>query len=364
MNSMKNRLLLAALLGMAVLTTKGQQLQCSKMAVDCGETAYKIPVSVEFELRNTGAMSISIDSVKTDCGCTKVGMTKNRLGAGETTTLTMSYDGRMLGQFVKQAVVNYHVEQNIPAAEAPLYLTMKGVVKGELKDYSNTFPYKIGELLTDKNVLEFDDVRKGEHPEQVINILNNSHKTLTPNMEHMPGFLTAVVSPERLKPGGVGKVTVTLGSEHLEDYGLTQTTVYLASQLGDSISEETELPVSVVLLPDLKTYSGKNKAYAPKMVLSTKKLELGTIGGKQRKKTEIMISNKGRMPLEIQSLQLFTGGVQLTLDKRTLQPQESARMKVKADLDILKKVRTKPRILMITNDPDNTKVVIEIKVKR
>ena len=38
-------------------------------------------------------------------------------------------------------------------------------------------------------------------------------------------------------------------------------------------------------------------------------------------------------------------------------------MKITGIADDLQKVRTKPRILMITNDPDHTKVVINIRLK-
>ena len=90
---------------------------------------------------------------------------------------------------------------------------------------------------------------------------------------------------------------------------------------------------------------------------------LGMVDGKVRKKAEIIISNTGRQPLTISSLQMFTSGLRLTLDKRELQPGEQAKLKVVGDLNVLRKVRTKPRLLMITNDPDHSKQVITISVK-
>jgi hypothetical protein len=87
------------------------------------------------------------------------------------------------------------------------------------------------------------------------------------------------------------------------------------------------------------------------------------IGGKNRKKAELTLTNKGRTVLEISSLQMFTEGLTLTLDKRKLEPGQRARLKVVGNLDLLKKARQKPRILMITNDPDQAKVVIPIYVK-
>ncbi|MBQ8705302.1 MAG: DUF1573 domain-containing protein [Paludibacteraceae bacterium] len=360
---MKNRTLLTLLLLAATLSTSAQQLVADQLSFDCGKTAYQVPVTATFTLQNMGAKRLHISDVKADCGCTKVSLSKKELGAGDKCTVKLTYDANMLGHFVKQASVAYHTKQGAQTVGEPLLLQMKGVVVAELKDYSGTYPYALGDLLADKNVLEFDDVNKGDHPEQEIHILNNGTTTMTPNIEHLPPYLTAIVTPEQLQPGRSGKVVVTLTSQKLPDYGLNQTTVYLASQLGAKISPDNELPVSVVLLPDLKTFQGRNKQYAPKMVLSDTKIDLGLIQGKQRKKGEIIITNKGRLPLEISSIQMFTGGLKLTLDQKELQPQEQSRLKVTGDLDVLRKSRTKPRILMITNDPDHSKVVIPINIK-
>jgi hypothetical protein len=85
--------------------------------------------------------------------------------------------------------------------------------------------------------------------------------------------------------------------------------------------------------------------------------------GKAKRKAEIQISNIGRTPLNISSLQMFTTGLEISLGKRTLQTGESTKLKITAERDELKKARTKPRILMITNDPDKSKVVITINAK-
>ena len=56
--------------------------------------------------------------------------------------------------------------------------------------------------------------------------------------------------------------------------------------------------------------------------------------------------------------------VQEILDFLKIQPGETVKMKVTAVAADLKKSRAKhPRILMITNDPENAKVVIRINVK-
>ena len=49
--------------------------------------------------------------------------------------------------------------------------------------------------------------------------------------------------------------------------------------------------------------------------------------------------------------------------KRELEAGESTTLKVTAYRDGLKEERTRPRILMITNDPERAKVVVRIKTK-
>lgn len=73
-----------------------------------------------------------------------------------------------------------------------------------------------------------------------------------------------------------------------------------------------------------------------------------------------MIRNDGKSELKIKSLQMFTVGLQVSLNKQTLQPGESAKLKVTAEKKLLKTARSKPRVLMITNDPDQPKTTIKI----
>ena len=334
-----------------------QKLVVQQQTINCGKTGYEVPATATFELRNKGLKRLVIKEVHPDCGCTQVQVSKKELGANDKATIKLTYDARQLGHYVKQAAVYTN------ASDQPVYLTMKGVVLEELKDYSGVYPYAMGELLADKNVLEFDDVNKGDHPIQEIHILNNSERQMTPNIQHLPSYLSAIVTPEKLAPGHAGKVSVMLNSENINDYGLTQSSVYLASNLGDKVSPDNELPISVVLLPDLKNYEGNLKQYAARMELSDSVLTLGIISGKNHKSGTILITNRGRQPLKISSMQMFTAGLKLTLGERELQPGQQTKLKIEADRDKLLKARSKPRVLMITNDPDHTKVVITIQVK-
>lgn len=334
-------------------TVTAQRLTVEREKIDVGQTGYELPVTATFEMRNKGIRKLLISKVIPDCNCTKVEYPKDEIGVGEKFTISMTYDARQLGHFNKQAAVISN------GTKKPVYITMTGVVRERVEDYSGSYPFDFGELLADKNELEFDNVNKGDRPQEIIRIMNNGTKTLQPNIQHLPSYLTAEVSPTRLPPGNHGKIVVTLNSNSIRDYGLTQTGVYLARKLGERVSNDREVGVTIVLLPDLRHMNG---SLLPELALSDSVLTVD-FGGKSKKTVETVLYNPGKGVLDISSLQLFTRGLKVTLGKRRLAPGETTRLKITAYAGELKKVRTRPRVLMVTNDPRRPKVVITINSK-
>ena len=109
--------------------------------------------------------------------------------------------------------------------------------------------------------------------------------------------------------------------------------------------------------------SKQQRLNAPQMVISASEFNLGSFGKKKKLKGVIQISNRGRSTLLVTSLQMFTSGLQVELDNRSIAPGGKANLKVTAIKEELKNVRTAPRVLMITNDPDHPKVVLKVKAK-
>ena len=336
-------------------TASAQRLTIEKATIDCGRTGYEQPVTATFELRNKGIRRLVIESVHPDCGCTSVEYPKE-VGAGDKFTIKMTYDARQLGHYQKMAAITSN------GSKKPVYLTMKGIVLPEVLDYTGDYPYEMGELLLDRNELVFDDVNKGDFPILDIHILNNGTSMMTPNVQHMPPYLSAIVTPERLAPGRAGTISVSLNSNKLRDYGLTQTKVYIAKQLGEKISGETEMDVSAILLPDMRSYETANKANAPKLEISATEVDFTDFNGKTKKTESVTLRNAGATDLKISSLQMFTTGLKVTLSDQDITPGQTATLKITGEADDLKQLRTMPRILMITNDPDHAKVIINIKV--
>jgi archaellum component FlaF (FlaF/FlaG flagellin family) len=350
------RLITIPLMALAMLPASAQRIVATNTTIDCGRVGFEQPVTAMYELRNKGKRRLVIESVRTDCGCTAVDFPKE-VAAGDNFTIKMTYDARQLGHFHKMAAIKSN------ASEQPLYLTMKGVVLAEVLDYAGNYPLAMGTMLLDKTELEFDDVNKGDEVIQEIHVYNNGTDVMQPNLMHLPPYLTAQVVPETISPGHGATITVTLHSEKLRDYGLTQTNVYLGKHLGDKVNADIEVPVSAILLPDLSAFANVNKDQAPQLQISTTDIDFTSFDNKSKKTVDVTLQNTGQSALVISSLQMFTSGLKVTLGSREINPGQSTTLKITGIAADLKNVRKRPRILMITNDPDHSKVVINIKLK-
>lgn len=352
----KTKIVLAAF-ATCVLPVKGQQIDALNRVIDCGQVVYREPVSVEFELKNTSARPVNITDVETSCGCTSADYPHETLKKGAEAVLKVTYDARQMGHFNKQVAVFTE------GSDKPLVLSMKGIVVAEVVDFSGDYPFQMGELRTDLANIEFDDVNRGDQPMQKIHIKNASSQTAQPVIMHLPNYLKAEVSPSLIPPGHSGVATLTLDSRLVTDDGLTQTNVYLGFQPGDKVASEKEISVSAILLPDFKNLTSLQRASAPQLQLSTTELNLGAFNGKKRLKGEIVLKNTGKTQLDISNLQVFTTGVEVSLGNTHIAPGTEEKLKVKVTSSGLRRARSKPRILMITNDPTHAKVVIDIIVQ-
>lgn len=353
---MKRRIVLTALVAVFAMDMAAQRISAKYEVIDCGSVLYEQPVTAKFELRNKGN-ELVIDTVRTSCGCAIASYPRNSIMKGDNFTVEVTYDARQMGHFEKEVAIFSN------ASDKPFYLKMKGVVVDKLVDFTGKYDYIIGGVRADNNNIEFDDVNVGDMPVQKIHIINSGSESVSPVVMHLPDYLTASVSPTTIAPGHAGVATIALNSLRLRDYGLTQSSVYLGMYPGDKVSADKEISVSAVLIPGFRNMSETQKHNAPVIKLSSETLDLGTFGDKAEKSGTIIIENNGKSRLDIRSMQMFTSGLKVKLNKSKLRPGESAKLKITAYKKQLKSARSKPRVLMITNDPAKPKVVIHVKVK-
>lgn len=334
-----------------------QAISLPSDTINCGQVVFKHPVKAEFKMKNRGDKPLLISDVKTSCGCTTVSYPKDAIAPGKKFTVSAVYDAKQMGHFQKEVGIYSN------ASDKPLLLTLKGVVVAKKSNFKGEYPYTLGDLLTDKNEILFDDVNRGDMPIQQVHILNNSDQTMEPQLMHLPPYLRGDVKPARLAPGRSATVTLQVDSKQITDLGLKQTQIYLGSFPGDKVSPEKQLDINIILIPSFGKQTKEQLAAAPRLQLSKGRINIGSFEGKAKKKDELEITNIGKSTLSIRSLQIIGTGLEVSLNNQQIEAGESAKLKVTAFRDLIEKSRTVPKVLLITNDPTQPKVLINVDLK-
>ncbi len=335
--------------------TAQPRLTSNKEIHHFGQVEWKRPVTVEYAITNTGNEPLVLTQVTTSCGCAVASWTKTPIAPGEQGTVSATFDAKALGRFDKSVAI---YSNSFPSL---VYLRFTGEVVQEISDYSQLYEHAIGQILIDKANLEFPDSHWGEDPQLVLHVVNTSDRPYEPTLMHLPHYVKMEKEPEVLLKGRRGIIRLTLDTKRLPDYGLTQTSVYLARFAGDKVNEENELPLSAVMLPDFSGMSETERAHAPKVHISEMEIDLSSqLARRNRAVHEVFLVNDGQSPLQVNRLQVFNNAIELRLKKATLQPGEVTTLQVVVQKKSLHKSRKPLRFLIITNDPVRPKVEVNI----
>jgi hypothetical protein len=320
-----------------------------------GTILWKNPATATFKITNTGDKPLVISNVTTSCGCTDAQWTQTPIAPGASGIITSTYDAKMLGRFQKSVGVYCN------ANARPIYLSVRGEVTADPKK-ALVLPYQIGDVKLDKDVIEFDDANKGDKPFVEILVANLSDKPYQPVLMHLPPYLLTEVTPDILPKEGYGKIKVTLDTDQLPKFGVTKATVYLSRYSGDKVSDENAIPVSAVLLPDFSGLTETELKNPPVIEVSTHELNFLMLAPNAKKSQNVVIRNIGKRELEITDLQVFDASVGVHLKKRVLKPGAKTKLKITLYGNQLNRQKRDPRVMIISNDPNRPKVIVNVKV--
>lgn len=340
-----------------ILTVTAQpRLTSNKSFFNFGQVEWKHPVVADYIITNTGDKPLVMSNVTVSCDCTEVNWTKTPIAPGASGTISVTFDAKMLGRFEKSVGIYSNSEPSL------VYLKFGGEVVQKLTDFSRTHPYEIGDIKIDRTKFDFPDAQRGESPSITFSVVNQSDRAYEPVLMHLPRYLTMEKTPNVLQKGEKGTIKLTLNTNELADFGLTQTSVYLARFAGDKVGEDNEIPVSAILLPVFNNLTNNELNNAPVIKLSEDTINFAPkLIKKNKASQDIIVTNTGKSPLIVGKLQVFNPALSVSLKKSTLQPGESAKMRVSIKKNSAHKSKQHMRILMITNDPSHSKVIIEVK---
>ncbi|MDH6344022.1 archaellum component FlaG (FlaF/FlaG flagellin family) [Parabacteroides sp. PFB2-12] len=320
------------------------------------------PVNHVFTIRNTGKKPLVITRVTASCGCTRPEWSKEPIAAGKTGELKITFDpkGRP-GPFLK--TISIYSNGN----KGSYILTIKGNVKPKSFQPVFTYPYSIGELKLHTKTILYSTIRPEETIVERINLLNDTQQPLTVVLGKVANCFATSVSPEVLKPGETGEITVQLDAKAVKRMGRITAELPVAVVSIDQKETVGSIQIAANIIDNFNKLTAAEKAQAPVAHLSGTLLEFGQlptkgsiiplIGG--RATISFDITNTGKTPLQIYSVTSDDERLDISGGRRELKPGATATFKVSVRP---KEVKTKLESLInvVCNDPNGPVRLIKV----
>lgn len=340
------------------IPANAQRISIQKRTINLGKTLWKRPVTARIAISNKDSHTpLVINNVDAGCGCIKADWSKGPIYKGSEGEVNITYDAKLLGTYDRYIYIYTN------ASATPEKIRIKGcITSGQKKAVEDVFPYRIDDILLSTNNVEFPDVYRNDSSQFTLEIYNDGHDVYTPQLMHLPSYITATFIPTMIARGRHGKVILTLHGDKTPDLGLNQTSIYLARFAGDKVATNNDIALSAVLLPDPS--NAASSARKPVFSISTTELKMGKIGKKKKLSTQVQITNNGTGVLTLKNIQAFNQAISVTLPKTEIQPGETIKMKVVLNTAILANTKAQPRILLITNDPNHPKVIVNMILEK
>lgn len=355
--NMKRHIIIALLATLCSVGASAQKISFDHQTVTTPTTLWRRPVTATFRYTNKDREPLQVTAVDGGCGCIDVQWDKSPLERGNEAEIKVTYDAKLLGKFDKQ------IDVYTNASDKPVRIRMKGnVSNGDKKTLADLYPYNIGDIMLNANEVQFSAVHAGDSATATIEYVNNSQEVFTPQLMHLPAYITAKFKPEMVARGRRGEIELTLHSDKLPDLGLNQTSIYLARFFGDKVGNGNDIVVSSILLPDLTMM--EHSSNVAKMHLSTTEVNLGKMDKKSKLVGKVRITNRGSVPLSLSKVQAFNQAVSVALDRTEIPSGQTVEMKITVDRRFLEMSKARPRVLIISNDPQHSMEVINVNYEK
>ena len=310
-----------------------------------------------FDFTNRGITPLVVSRVQASCGCTTPVWTKEPVEPGKKGTITVTYNpsGRP-GTFTKTITVYSN------ATDEQMVLTIHGEVIPKSNE-NTTYPVVIGSLRSKSKVVQMNNVEKGKSQTRILDIKNTSNSSVRVNIENLPAYMSATVSPETIKPNEEAKLTFSINSKTAAQWGPISDDVYLILNGNKKYSEEYKLTVVSNIIEDFSKLTLDQKRKAPILEIPVRSLDLGTLRAGTKRVGKFRVNNKGQNALEIRRIINNNKEMSVRSAKTSISGGRSSSIYLSLNSKNLSEGDYKKSVTVQTNDPENSFIILILSWK-
>jgi len=307
----------------------------------------------KFEFTNTGGEPLIIQNVSTSCGCTTPEWTKEPVMPGQKGFVSAAYNpADRPGQFEKYITVQSN------AAIQIVKLTISGNVAAKPLTIEDEYKYAFGAIRLNMNHLSFGMVYTGQVQVKEVAMINTSAQPLSVKLENIPPHIAVKVIPATLGPKQKGIIEITYNSSKKDDWGfiIDRMDIYINGVTDNAY----KLIVSANIEEDFTKISAAEKVNAAKINFAQTTFNFGTIKQGESVSYEYNFTNAGKSNLLIRKVSAACGCTAVITSANVVPAGKSGT--IKTTFDSHGKIGQQNKaITVITNDPENPKVILWVK---
>ena len=351
-------LLLALCLLLPALRAAGQaRIEFATLTHDFGTISENDgDASFEFTFTNTGDKPLMVLRAQASCGCTTPEYTRKPLRPGESGSIKVTYHAKgRPGTFEK----SIHVFDNSEPGHKTVLVITGNVLSTRSPEES--FAHRMGAGLRVKNrALNFFDVYPNRaNRTRTMEVYNEGDAPIQLSFRGVPKHLVVECDPQVIQPKKEGKVLVTFLTSRCADWGLHKDKFEVFVKGKEAAMKDNTVAVSADIWEDFSALSRKERDAAPSAEVSGTVLDFGE-DDRPRSRT-VTVTNTGKGKLQIRKVQNDMPKAFITsLSSATLKPGEQATLTVRFVPDECPMQTVKHHLTLISNDPDNSRIIINM----
>jgi len=316
-------------------------------------------VTVEFPFSNTGDAPLLVLRAASSCGCTVPEYPKKPLRPGETGVIKVTYHAKgRPGPFQKSVYVYDNTN-------GKTMLVISGNVISNTTP-EDTYATEMGAGLRVKNrTLNFFDVYPNRtNRTRTLQFYNEGTEPIQLTFRGVSKSVYLECQPQIIQPKKEGKVLVTFLTKESKDWGLHNEGFDVFVKGKEVQAKNNHISLQADIWEDFSEMSRKERDNAPEIEVEETTIDFGKSNGKKVTQ-KITVLNTGKTKLTIRKVQNELPNVFVAeISSATIKPGGRATLTVTFNPTETKLTKINHHITLISNDPSNSRVIINLQADK
>lgn len=317
-------------------------------------------VTCQFEVTNTGDAPLLIIKAVSSCGCTVPEFSKEPIRAGGKSVIDVTYHAKgRPGPFTKSIRI---YDNSSPNHVSMLTITGNVISKRGIEE---DFKHEIGAGVRVKvKAINFFDVYPNKaNRTRTLEVYNESDEPVQFTFNNVPKNIAVECEPEIVEPKKDGKILVTYLTDRVKDWGMQTQRFDLLVKGKETKMHDNRITVTADIWEDFSELSKKERENAP--VIEVDKRDLNFSICTRPRTMSVEIKNTGKTKMIIRKIQNSQPKMFATnLEATTVRPGGSVKLDITYNPAELKMSQIAHHITIISTDPANSRVIINMSAER